>query len=445
MQDGRFWLPGEQTTKVLGRLEYSPSHGVVVHLPESPLPPLELRGPSPPVEVLHGESLDGWPLTLLDGSVIRPDAISMSTQGVANVSFAALIRGPHVHRKDDVVGTMAHVGLQHLREFLRGGLVDQALLKTEPEDRDGDFCTVNLPWGSLGLYVAGGPAQQGRDEVRYVVRAHAQLHFDKQVTLHEADAAVAALRDLITFATRKPSIVKHLHLLGAQDPDDVHWQHRREFKVIRAPEIEPEFLSERGPYALLLNPATVPDGADVIARWFALRDRLDAVWSLFFAILADPWMTAEARLLNLTSFAEGYHRTLHDAPPFSDEDAARAVETMLDALPDRRHREHFRPRLAFTNSQSQRARIRWLVRRALDVASGWDIDARRLSDQAVDTRNWLTHWGDRGPCVQEGAELIQLARRLYVVLATNLMLDLGLSEDVVAAQLGSGLRLDGLP
>jgi hypothetical protein len=444
-QEGRFWLP-EQTAKTYGRIDYSPEHGLLVHLPESFLPRAELREPPAQVAALHGETLDGWPLTLLDGVIVPPRVMTLSTQGVDDLTFETLIRGRHVVDADEVVGTMASVGLGGLREFLRGGRVeDTPLVSTHPEDRDGGHCSVAVPWGKVALYASGGPSRTSRDEVVYVVSAHAQLEFAEEATLGQVDRAVAPLRDLITFSTRAPSVVSSLQLLGAKDPPDAHWQHHRRFKIVRPPEIAPEFLPKSDRYALLLNPATLGVGADVIARWYELRETLGAVWSLFFSTLSDPWMSPESQLLNLTSFAEGYHRVLHDKPPFADEEATAAIEAMLASLPDKRHRDHYRSRLQHTNSQSQRARIRWLTRRALDVAPVWELNPPVLCSQAVDTRNWLTHWGDRGDHVQEGDDLVRLCRRLYVILAINILLDLGLDEDDAALQLGSGLRLGGLP
>ena len=283
------------------------------------------------------------------------------------------------------------------------------------------------------------------NEVHYAVRAHAQLEFPGEVTLRRVDELVEPLRDLIAFSTRRPSSVRCLQLLGAANANDVHWQHRREFKVVRPPEVPPDIRPRSDFCALLLNPATLPQGADIIARWYELRASLGPVWSLFFATLADEWMTPESQLLSLTSFAEAYHRTLHDVPPLTDDEAAAALAGMLAALPDRRHRDHYRSRLQFTNSQSQRARIRELTRRALDVATAWDLDARLVCAQAVDTRNWLTHWGDGGQHVQEGDKLVLLLRRLHVILTINLLLDLGLTGEDTARQVGKGLAGQGLP
>ena len=443
-QEGRFWLPG-QDEKTYGRVDYAPESDILVHLPDSPLPPLDLEEPPMSVETLHGETLDGWPFSLLNGAVVPPRVLTRAAASVTDLGFATLIRGPHVSDVDEVVGTMASVGLRGLREFLRGGLQDQALLATSPEDAQGDFIAIDMPWGSLGLYIAGSATHTGQNEVRYGIRAHAQFELDGEATLRRVDELIEPLRDLVAFSTRRRSTVTGLQLLGAPDAEGAHWQHRREFKVVRPPEVPPDHRPFPTFCSLMLNPATVPQGGNIIARWYELRASLGPVWPVFFATLADPWMTRESQLLSLTSFAEAYHRTLHDVPPLTDDEEVAAVAAMLAALPDRRHRDHYRSRLQYMNSQSQRARIRDLARRALGVATAWDLDAGLVAAQAVDTRNWLTHWGDRGPHVQNADQFAPLLRRLYVILAINLLLDLGLTGEDTARQVARGLAGQGLP
>ena len=443
-QEGRFWLPGSDE-KTYGHIDYAPEGDIIVHLVKSPLPPSDVGDAPASVQTLHGETLDGWPFSLLNGAVVRPRVLTRATQGISDLRFATLVRGPHVNEADEVVGTMAHVGLRGLREFLRGGLQDQALLATSPEDEQGDSVSVEMPWGSLGLYIAGGPTHLGQNEVRFAVRAHAQIEFHDETTLWRVDELVEPLRDLIAFSTRRPSTVTGLQLLGASNEDGVHWQHRREFKVVRVPEAPPDVRAPSDFCALMLNPATVAQGGDIIASWYELRASLGPVWPLFFATLADPWMTRESQLLNLTSFAEGYHRTLHDVPPLSNAEADAATCNMLAALRTAAHRKHYLSRLRYANTQSQRARIRRLTGRALKVAEVWDLDVDVVCAQVVDTRNWLTHWGDRGEHVQEGDEIVLLCRRLYVILSINLLLDLGLNIEDTRRQIGSGLRGQGLP
>jgi hypothetical protein len=440
-REGRFWVPGHES-KVFGWIDYAPARGIAVHLFESPFPGSAME--AHPVEVLHGESLDGWPFSLLSGERSPPPTITPSNIRTADLVFETLVQGTHVTSPQEVTGTMVRVGLSGLSDLLRGGGFGEPLLAASADHECVDHQTVEMVWGSLQLFAAGIQTKWSRDETRIAVRTHAQLAFDEEVPMSAVDAAVEPLRDLIAFATGRPSYVTSLELLGARDTPSSHWQHRREFKVIRRPNHDPA-LVPRGRLPLLLNPGSLPDGVNVIGAWYALRNELGPVWPLFFSTQTDPWLRPESQLLNLAAFAEGYHRTLHDAPPLSTEDAAKAVEAMLDVLPDDQQREVFKGALSHANSQSQRARIRWLTKRACTIFDAWNLDVREFASQVVDSRNWLTHWGNRGRDTREGADLARLASRLYLVLAINIELDLPLDPSQVASQVATRLELIGMP
>jgi ApeA N-terminal domain 1 len=433
-QEGRFWLPGSDT-KTAGWIEYAPDRGIAVHLLESPLAATPMDSFS--LDALHGESLDGGPWSLFDGELVTPRPITPSNAGTADLVFETLIRGGHIADLQGVTGQMAHVAVHGLRELLRGGGFGESLLAVTADRECHDQLVIEMPWGSLQLIVAGTQTRWSRDETRIAVGAHAQMSFSEALSLPAVDALVEPLRDLVIFARTSPSHVTGLRLLRPGSEGRTH-----EYRVIRRPESDPRDARTSGP-PLLLNPATVPDINELIRGWFELREKLGPVWRLFFATTVAPGLTSEARLLNLSSFAEGYHRTLHDEPPLSDVDAAASVQAMLAALDDDQHRETFCYALAYANSQSQRARIRWLARRAATVLAEWGLDVARVTSEVADTRNWLTHWGERGPHACEGDELSRLIGQLYFVLATNVLLDLGLDEANVAAQLAPRMRLIG--
>lgn len=136
-QEGHFWLPGDENDKRSGHIDYSPQSGPIVHLPTSMLGPIDPEDRRPAVPLLHGETLDEWPFTLLGGRVVAPDVIQLDTQHSADIAFAELIRGPHVGDRGEVSGRMAHVIITHLKDFLRGARFDTPLLAADPEDRAG--------------------------------------------------------------------------------------------------------------------------------------------------------------------------------------------------------------------------------------------------------------------------------------------------------------------
>ena len=88
-----------------------------------------------------------------------------------------------------------------------------------------------------------------------------------------------------------------------------------------------------------------------------------------------------------------------------------------------------------------------MTSRALDVLDAWwDLDGELLCAELKDTRNWLIHWGKPGKhVVEDPQDIVDLVRRLIVVMYVNILLDLGLDHHAAAKVIGSGWRLEGLP
>jgi hypothetical protein len=187
------------------------------------------------------------------------------------------------------------------------------------------------------------------------------------------------LRDLVNFATRRQSYVLSLSV----DPDI---QNRRTASVIRAPIPRPRAAPEV--YALALNLSSQADPAALIAKWFELRRRVGAVWSLFFTALGNA-ESLEDRFLGLLSFAEGFDRALRpDAAPLSEEEEKEAKAAIRKALPDRRVRAVYRAAVNHANAPTLRERLGYLIERSWEALGGsWEVEADLLRDELSDTRN----------------------------------------------------------
>jgi hypothetical protein len=360
---------------------------------------------------------------------------------VVDAVVEVLLRGVHVHSIDDVLAVHAGVRLRGLRDVATGGSVDRALLHPSREDRfSADTLEAQVVDASLTLVAtrASSLSDFGAEE-RSNVSVSAGWAFSEARSLREIeDRYVGALQDLVTFATRQRSFVQSLALTIDQD-------RRWTVEVLRA--AAPQRHQEERVYALSLNLAEVDDPAALITRWYELREKVGPVWRVFFSVLDRPESLLEDRLLGLLSFAEGYHRSLHDRPPLSKKQQQAAEKAIKAALDDRDVRAVYRSALSHANQETQGARLAFLAGRAADVLEGWwymepEIFARRL----VHTRNWLVHWGDKlKHAAEEPAEMAELLRASVLVLYVNLLLDLGLPTEAVVQAVGGGWRLEGPP
>lgn len=156
-----------------------------------------------------------------------------------------------------------------------------------------------------------------------------------------------------------------------------------------------------------------------ISGWFELYERLGPAMLFFIAALSER-MFLENRLLNYTSFAESYHRTLHDEPPITAEEHAQYVAEMLKTIDNTDHRNHYEARLRFAAAQGQRQRLKWLIRRTKETLPKLAVLKVGLADRLVETRNALTHLDPTGaPGLSRGA-LFRAIEQLEVVLQLNI-------------------------
>lgn len=178
-------------------------------------------------------------------------------------------------------------------------------------------------------------------------------------------------------------------------------------------------------------------------KWLAVHHAMGQAAYLVFATLNSTPAFIENRFLNLTTFAEAYHRIRHDMPSVAPKEHAEAVEVMLAALSERKLRNHYGPRLRYAGEQGFRSRMKALFRRAEEVVGevkGWRTGG--LPDRLIETRNSLTHGAGVDGNVLEGADLLWSIKRLLVVLQVNLLLDLEMPGDAVAMCIAQKYRLN---
>ena len=247
---------------------------------------------------------------------------------------------------------------------------------------------------------------------------------DDRVPLGEFDEKwLTPLQGLVVLAGQDPTVIESLVVLDLGE---------RPVEVLMS---RPGLTAEpRWDYQRPLVPfaALGPAAAEFIRGWFDLYDQLGGAMLFFIGALTQR-MFLENRLLNEMSFAESYHRTVHDRPPISVEEHDEYTKAMLETIEHRQHREHYRVRLRYAAAQSQRQRLKWLITRAIETLPTLGALTASLADTLVDTRNALTHLDPEGPPALTGARLYRAIELLEVAIQANLLLDLKLPPEIIAA------------
>jgi ApeA N-terminal domain 1 len=445
--EGFWWEPQDgEPRPAQGHLSYKPSEGVELSIVDLRPDPNAVFRSAEPIPVLHGHNLQGKPCTLFDliPTTIEGHPFGGHTREVLQSN--SFVYGLHLSDIDELMVNHAAVSVRGLREWVNHywtppryeGESDDEQVAPVPDLLENDVLGIPLDGARLifqrGVATPNGTLAQNQRE------AHVNVRFEMDHPLNYrtfVERYVVPLHDLIVLATHEESEVEGTTIFVPSE--EVKWWGRDRpsqtldnVAVIERTSIDPS-LPRPNAFAQIPMPlrAWGVGAPQIIRRWFALRAELGGPGNLLFATLNKRDVSLENDTLSLLSVAEGYHRTLYDNPPLAETTHEAAVESMLAALSAQDEREHYRSRLRFANQQSQKQRLRFLFERAEEVVEEAESWRRVQLQEAIDTRNFLTHWGEPTERVLEDWDLWFALNRLRIVLEINLYLDVGIDLDTI--------------
>ncbi len=431
-----FWweAEGDPEGRSYGLLRYAPDTGITLELVDD-----RGRHSSDSDDTasrdLHGVTTDGVPCTVFDAlnvnsTVKFPSGLQRREWQSSVLAYGAWLRGWASVPVSSVV-----VEWRGLTEWItrpsRGVGGGQRGLSP-----DSDHVTFEVDGATVSL---GLERTSRRTSLEHVGRWSGTVRVDTPEPVAMTDFSsryLTPLRDLIIFGTSEETAIDTLMLSGLDEglPDDASARSQVEWVVWDSAR---PLTPRRTLYKHMLLPLSAwgDEAGSYLERWVELHRQLGKAASLLFATLNNRPPHIENWFLNLVGFAEVYHRTMRNAPPLPAQEHETAVAAMLKALPDERLRKHYETRLEHAGEQGFRSRLKDLFRRAegsLTEVETWRKD--KLPDRLIDTRNNLTHRAGEGDETLEGGDLFGAGRRLLVVLQVNLMLDLAMAPELVAAR-----------
>jgi hypothetical protein len=217
--EGQFWLPGDDR-RFYGRLRHSPEEGTELHAVDTPL--MDRRSAEPPdpfLPALHGASVHGDALSLLD--VYTTHWESSATDTIDAVVVRVVAGSPHITDLDTTRARRVTVGLHGLREAFAGvwpyggGVLRprkvsggrRASMKAELAEGG----TLEIEVGTNDNIVRGRRVPQ--EYARAVFEFEDERSYAELLTHH-----VEPLRDFVAFTTRRRSYVTSVYLSQGDDP-----------------------------------------------------------------------------------------------------------------------------------------------------------------------------------------------------------------------------------
>lgn len=439
--EGEWWPPGHEELVAPGRVSVFAEGSVWLDTEADPWNSLDRdeNAGAADVRTLFGRGALGVVMTLHGVRFTGGESAPMT--GHAHIRFIAtrLIVGAHVATEADVTLSYVGVSFRGLREWLTNTTQDSAsplplVRASESEEEAGTpeeewvrLKTMDFDGTSLLATVDNRLKSSSRYRTVYETSSGLQLENPEGLSLPEwRQEWIDPLRDLVLFATREQAVT--LYLSGHTSPED-----GTSIKIYEAPEVELHRPRHHPYYQRDLLPAGIwdEDGfAELIGMWRWLHETVGSIGQALFEVLNTADMPPLTRLLRLTSCAEGYHRALHDDPPFAEEEHESMVDAMINALPDDPDiRRHYRDRLRYANAISQRRRVRWMIERVAVADDRLAGRASRIASRLVDWRNANTHLEETtlAPPIEE---LLLLNAVLEYVIAGNILLDLEIGDNV---------------
>jgi ApeA N-terminal domain 1 len=430
-QRGEFWLPAGPETRIAGVLRFGPPLAGQLVLDGELMPG---AGPEP---LVHGLLFSGQPITAMD--CYAAGRSSRYTRDRKLLSQKLAVKTVLIGENVDEHPTFDHlvVRLTYLPEWAN---VHQGWGTPEGEGSRYSITYEGPPERTAALKGGGSVMLRTVDNL---TTSSSSIHGDQQteflvsfpepVSLDAVMKVVASLRDLVTFAARRPASVTALAVTcpGVLVAPGTDIQRSLELHY-RNVELDP--LQNIGDFEirdtdfLFLAPDASTEFAALLERWLELENRLDLVLDLFLSLYYAPPLHLQNKVMNICQVAEAYHRATMDGKLMSDEEYTALSEWLIEACPEP-WRQWLKEILSHSNGPSFRVRIAELVAKAGTVgatlASTFNNYPGRLRDCRVQYAHWLP-----GKALDE-ARIIELAALFDVtkiILEACLLQDLGWSQ-----------------
>ncbi|WP_433051126.1 HEPN domain-containing protein [Dactylosporangium sp. CS-033363] len=444
---GLFWLPGheEDSDKLSGRLQFDPGGGGIS---------LSLVGIFDNAVDDRGEPtvrIFGWlgnkPVTL---DRCFSTGTNQPTPGVIGSSFHAnrMFVGHHIESKDQRFQE-AEATFGHTDVWVGRSGID---IQKDYFDRKDDTPIYTATFTPIAQQ--DHPFNRGRVKLGYCWKHHGDptqgismkqwpvftIRYDEPRPLDDIEQDIRLLQNLITLCMDGPTDLDrlvlthpdiHMFMLGGSDSGA-----EQPIDVIKSPipYTSPDKRKPRYTHDMLL---TFDDlgGLPTIARWLDVAPKFRRALNSLMSVKYAERMYAENRFLNATFGAESFHRLTQNEPYMAPESFDQLLNACLEAAPED-HREWLLGKIGFGNDPPLVKRLGRLAGRASTAVRPVIGEKRRWAGTLSDVRNELTHLNADSPEF-DGGDLVNLTDSVYAVVRTCMLLDCGVSMEMLTRKASS--------
>jgi hypothetical protein len=182
---------------------------------------------------------------------------------------------------------------------------------------------------------------------------------------------------------------------------------------------------------------------DVLGKWFNKSQVLEPVYDLYFGTFYQKGMYLNNELLNLAQALESYHRKTMENLELPIEQHQNRVNEILKNTPEV-YKEWLKNKLKYTNEPTLRKRLRELWDKCPPTLTTKFGTKELFVGITVDTRNYLTHFGDDLKANAATSEdLYTFVLKLRIMVQICLLQELGFNSDEVTLLMSKQLKENG--
>jgi len=445
--EGKWWLPGQESTAASGTLIFDPQSGptlavkqrqsrsfdeILLAMAENKEPPAHL--------VIFGCDDSKNPITL-HRCVCYRQSDAAEIEGCSFTVQSAFL-GAYLANPDETQFGSLQIEIDYLYVWL-GQSANRTVSKLNE-----DFVYTEItalpkpievdlgPHGTMQLLTSDGTGfswnmNERLETTSWKSRIWWQLR--ESVPLSVLDDYVHALCRLFTLLVSKPVRLRSYSLMRncLGEPQTYEGKPDTGVEVLRARYSDPESLPQVwGAQFAVLFEEVRNDLALCISRWFDYHARFKTVLNLYFAEFFSRSQHSETRFVLLTQALEVYHRIRFPGGEQSEDKWQSKFSEIVKSAPVE-HQEWLIKKLKWSNEKRLRKRLEELVKIHAETLQPIIRKPVAFAGLVTETRNHFTHWGSSESSIISDDDLPAYTDRARRLLQICILSDLGIANTAV--------------
>ncbi len=443
---GIWWLPSHPENQISGRLKFDPVKEISLDLIGS-FHELKYLGNIREEEIILGLTSNGKLVTLYK---CFETSKSISFPGFAHSAYHAqfVFVGHHFNKSEEFLFESMSINYYFLEKWVgitgfqtrfetndAGHLLKEVISYVFPKDLIVAFDDLNI---ALTFHYNSGGDRIGdvilKQTTFFKITREGGIDFDFFMS-----KVNYLLQNLITFGLGRATRASQI-LLNAKDATDDHpdgTTSRRDIELYYQVNELPDLSRDEHPFKSLFFLSDISSTFDVcLKNWFSKEVMLRPVLDLYFATLNTSSMYLNHEFLNISQALESYHRQAIGGEYVPVELFDKIYATVVGSIPPFTPsdlRMSLEQRMKYGNEFSLRKRLNGIFKKLGALVDPYIKDKDAFIEQVVTTRNYFTHYDKKeSKKVARNEKLYWITRKLRAIIEICLLLELGLSPEIIS-------------